>query len=92
LDHLDAKILAILHKSPFKSSRPIGKRLPVARSTVLRHLHESLGPKPFHLHLDPYLLKGDLREERKEYARAILPFLHIAERDGWHHFMTDDES
>jgi hypothetical protein len=28
----------------------------------------------------------------KEYAKDILPFLHAAERDSWHHLVTDDES
>jgi hypothetical protein len=34
----------------------------------------------------------DLREKRKEYAKAILPFLYIAERYGWYHLVTDYES
>jgi hypothetical protein len=37
-------------------------------------------------------LTGDVREKRKEYARAILPFLHAAERDGWHHPVIGDDS
>jgi hypothetical protein len=28
----------------------------------------------------------------KEYPTAMLPFLHDAERDGWHHLVTGDES
>jgi hypothetical protein len=31
-------------------------------------------------------------EKRKEYARAMLPFLHASKRNGWHHFVTGDES
>jgi hypothetical protein len=27
-----------------------------------------------------------------EYAQAMLPILHAAERDGWHHLVTDNES
>jgi hypothetical protein len=34
LDDLDAKILAILDKSPFKSARSIAKTLSIAHSTV----------------------------------------------------------
>jgi hypothetical protein len=26
------------------------------------------------------------------YAQAMLPVLHAAERDSWHHLVTDDES
>jgi hypothetical protein len=40
----------------------------------------------------PHLLTHDLYEERKEYAKAILPFLYIAEHDSWHYLVTDDES
>jgi hypothetical protein len=40
----------------------------------------------------PHLLTHDLREKQKEYAKAILPFLHTAERDIWHHLVTGDES
>jgi hypothetical protein len=34
----------------------------------------------------------DLHEKEKEYAQAMLPFLHVAERDGWHHLVTGNES
>jgi hypothetical protein len=50
LDDLDAKILAILNKSPFQSDHSIAERLLVAHPTVLRHLHDSIAFKSFHLH------------------------------------------
>jgi hypothetical protein len=28
---------------------------------------------------------------KKEHARAMLPFLHYAERDDWHHLVISDE-
>jgi hypothetical protein len=59
---------------------------------MLQCLHEFLWVKSFHLHWVLRLLTADLREKRKEYAKAMLPFLHAAERDGWHHHMTRDES
>jgi hypothetical protein len=34
----------------------------------------------------------DLCEKRMEYAQAMLPVLHAAERDGWYHIVTNDES
>jgi hypothetical protein len=58
---------------------------------VLPHLHDSIGFKSFHLHWVPHLLTDDLRERRKEHARAMLLFLYVAERDGWHHLVTGDE-
>jgi hypothetical protein len=39
-----------------------------------------------------HLLAHDLREKRKEYAKAMLPFLHATERDNWHYLVTGDES
>jgi hypothetical protein len=33
----------------------------------------------------------DLHGKRKEYTKAMMPFLHAAERDIWHHHVTDDE-
>jgi hypothetical protein len=70
----------------------MAKRLLVAYSTVLQHFHKSLGLKWFHLRSIPCLLRGDLREKRKRCAKMILPFLPVAEWDGWHHLVTRDES
>jgi hypothetical protein len=92
LDDLDEKILTVLDKSPFELSRSIAERLAISHSTVLQHLHESIGFKSFHLHRVPHLLTVELREKRKEFARVMLPFLFAAEREGWHHLMTGDES
>jgi transposase len=49
-DDLDSKILVISEKYPFESSHSTAERLFVARSTVLRHLRESIGFKSFYLH------------------------------------------
>jgi hypothetical protein len=92
LDGLDAKILVILDKSPFKSAYSIAERLRVGHATVLEHLHVSICFKPFHLRWVPDLLTDDLREKRKEHARAMWPFLYAAQHDGWHHLVTNDES
>jgi hypothetical protein len=46
----DAKNLAILNKSLFESARSIAETLRVAHSTVLLHLHNSIGFRSFHLH------------------------------------------
>jgi hypothetical protein len=59
---------------------------------VLEDLHPSIGFRLFHLRRVPRLSTDDLSHKRKEYAIAMLPFLHAAERDGWHHFVIDDES
>jgi hypothetical protein len=59
---------------------------------VLQHFHDSIGFKSFHLPWVLHLLTDNSREKRKEHARALLPFWHAAERDGWHHFVTGNES
>jgi hypothetical protein len=92
LDDLDAKILVFLHKSPFESAHSIAQRLLVSHQVVLRHLHDYISFKSFHLHCVPHMLANNLCEKRKEHTIARLPFLHAVKRDGWHHLLTGDES
>jgi hypothetical protein len=92
LDDLDAKILAILAKSPSEPARSIVGTLHIADSTAFLHLHDSLGFRSFHLHWVPYLLTYNLRGKRKEYAKAILQVLSAAECDSWDYLVTGDES
>jgi hypothetical protein len=66
--------------------------LRISGATVLNYLYLSIGFKSFHLRWVPPLLTVDLRQKRKDDARAMLPRLHAASRDGWHHFVTADES
>jgi hypothetical protein len=65
LDDLDTKILAILDKFPFESTHSTAERLLIAHSIMLRHLHDFIGFKLFHLHWVPHMLTDDLREKRK---------------------------
>jgi hypothetical protein len=58
---------------------------------MLNYLHLAIGFKSFHLRWVLHLLTGDSRQKRKEDARAVLPLLHAAQRDGWHHLVTGDE-
>jgi hypothetical protein len=90
-DDFDAKIMAILDKSPFESTRSIPETICVDLVTVLWRLHDSVDFRLFHLHWVPQILIVRLCEKRMEYAQAILLFLHVAERDSWHHLVTGDE-
>jgi hypothetical protein len=92
LDDVDAKILAFLNKSPLESARSIAETLRVSHAIVLNHLHLSIGFKSFHLRWVPHPVTEDLRQKRKDDARAMLPLLHVAQRDSWHHLGTGDES
>jgi hypothetical protein len=40
----------------------------------------------------PHQVTHDLCGKRKKYTKAILPFLHDAKRDSWHHLVNDNES
>jgi hypothetical protein len=84
--------VAILNKSPFESARSRAEGLRISRATVLNYLHLSIDFKSFHLRWVPHLLTEDLRQKRKDDARAMLPLLHIAQRNSWHHLVTGDES
>jgi transposase len=77
-DDFESKILAILEKSPFESSHSIAERLLVADSTVLRHLHKSIGFKPFHLRWVSHLLSDDFAKNERNMQKicchsCILP-------------------
>jgi hypothetical protein len=50
LDNFDMKILDIFDKSPFESVRSIAETICVDLATVLRHLHDSIVFRSFHLH------------------------------------------
>jgi hypothetical protein len=59
---------------------------------VLIYLYLSIGFKSFHLRWVPHLLTEDLRQKQEDNARAMLPLLHVAQRDDWNLLVTDDES
>jgi hypothetical protein len=69
LDDLDATILAIWDKSPFKSICSIAEALSIVYSAMLSHLHDSIDFRSFHFHSVPHLLMHDSREKRKKYAK-----------------------
>jgi hypothetical protein len=50
IDNLDVKILAILDKSLFESTRSIAETLHVAHLTALLHLHDLMGFRSFYLY------------------------------------------
>jgi hypothetical protein len=62
MDDLDAKILAILDKSPHESAFSIAERLRVCDTAVFEHLHVSIGFKSFHLRRVPLLLIDNLSQ------------------------------
>jgi hypothetical protein len=66
--------------------------LQVSHSTVLKHFHENLHFQSFHLRWVLHPLTPKLREQRRYYVSEIILILTAADRDGWHHLVTGDES
>jgi hypothetical protein len=90
-DDLDVTIRAILDKSLFKLARSIAETVRVGLATILQRLHDSIGFGSFHLHWVSHVLTVGLHDKQVKHTQAMLPFLHPAERDGWHHPVTSDE-
>jgi hypothetical protein len=53
VDFLDIQILSNLEKYPFHSAYSLAEILKVSHATILKHLHEALGMKHFHLRWIP---------------------------------------
>jgi hypothetical protein len=70
-DDIDAKILAIWDKSPFDSTRSIGETLYIVHSTVLLHLHDSIGFRSFHLLWVPHLLMQICAKNERSLQKRI---------------------
>jgi AraC-like DNA-binding protein len=58
-DSVDAAILKALTNNPFSSVRPLSQLTCLSRSTVHRHLTESLGSTACHLHWIRHQLSDD---------------------------------
>jgi hypothetical protein len=91
LDDFDAKILTVA-QIVFRISLFYIETLRIVHTTMLLHLHDSAGFRPFHLHCVPRPLMHDLGEKWMEFAQAMLPVLPVAERNDWHYLVTGDES
>jgi hypothetical protein len=68
-------ILACIENEPFHSAYSRTEVLYVSPSTILNHLHDSLGMKIFYLRWISHELTGKLREIRIEKCREPLPML-----------------
>jgi hypothetical protein len=88
LDHIDAKIMFMLEKTPFESARSIVHALNVDHATVLHHLGQKLGLKSYCLRWAPHLLTDELRANRKNFVGLMIPYLEAARTDGWKHLVT----
>jgi hypothetical protein len=91
LDNFDIKSLVKWNKSPFESIQSIAETLFIGCTIVLLYLRQEFCLKSFRSYLIPYVLTDKLCKKWKEYIKVILPFLYVAQRDGWHHFVTGNQ-
>jgi histone-lysine N-methyltransferase SETMAR len=92
IDFLDIQILSNLEKYPFHSAYSLAEILKVSHATILKHLHDALGMKHFHLRWIPHQLTEQLRAERVKKCRDLLPLLERMEASNFHNIVTGDES
>jgi hypothetical protein len=74
LDDFDAKGLAILDKFPLESARSTAEIVNVAHSTVLLHLHDFIGFRPFHSHWVSHIMTHHLRENERTMPKRCCLF------------------
>jgi histone-lysine N-methyltransferase SETMAR len=92
VDFLDIQILSNLEKYPFHSADSLAEILKVSHATILKHLHDALGMKNFHLRWIPHQLTEQVRAERIEKCQELLPLLERMEASNFRNIVTGDES
>jgi hypothetical protein len=81
-----------MEREPFSSAFSLDEALDVSPAIVLRHLHNSLGMKNFHLRLAPHQLADDLQQVRVATCGELLCALEALQRTHFRHIITDNES
>jgi AraC-like DNA-binding protein len=91
-NRIDKAILTALAERPFSSVRQIATQTCLARSTVHRHLTQSLGFTVRHLHWIPHRLSDNQKEIRVRLSQELLQILQRQQARAWHDIVTLDES
>jgi hypothetical protein len=92
VDFLDIQILSNLEKYPFHSAYSLAEIRKVSHAMILKHLHDALGMKRFHLRWIPHQLTGQLRAERIKKCHGLLPLLERMEASNFRNSVMGDES
>jgi hypothetical protein len=92
VDFLDIQILSNLEKCPFHSAYSFAEILKVSHATILKHLHEALGMKHFHLRWIPHALTEQLRAERMNKCPDRRPLPERMEASNFRNIVTGNES
>jgi hypothetical protein len=92
VEFLDIQILSNLKKYPFHSPYSLAEILEVSHTMILKHLHDALGMKHFHLRWTPNQLTEQLRAERMKKCQDRLPLLERMEARNFRNIVTGDGS
>ena len=89
---VDEAILTALAEHPFSSIRELSRRTCLPRSTVHRHLVQSLRFTIRHLRWVPHFLTDDQKERRVMISHELLRVLSVQRSRQWDSIVTLDES
>jgi hypothetical protein len=94
LSPVDEAILTTLAESPFpfSSVRQLSRRICLPRSSVHRHLTQSLRFTVQHLRWVSYVLTTEQKQIRVQMAIGLLQVLSVQSTHQWHDIITLDES
>jgi predicted RNA polymerase sigma factor len=79
---LDDRIALVLSEEPFLSVRQIAKKVMMSKSTVCRHLTETMKWKMQHLKWVPHSLTESEKMNRVESATELLELLQSIKHQG----------
>jgi DNA-binding transcriptional ArsR family regulator len=89
---VDEAILTALAEFPFSSASELSRRISLPRSTVHRHLTQSLCFTVRHLRWVPHFLTVEQKQIRVQMAIELLEVLSVQSTRQWHNIVTLDKS
>jgi transposase len=89
---LDDRIALVLSEEPFLSTRQIAHKVMMSKSTVHRHLTQSMRWKLRHLKWVPHTLTESEKVTRVQRTTELLGLLQSIKHQGWQYIVTLDES
>jgi transposase len=89
---IDQAITLALNDEPFASIRQIARKTLLPRSTIYRHLTNSMGFVVKHLRWVPHNLSDDQKQMRISKSIDLLHLLNSMKHHSWRNIVTLDES
>jgi hypothetical protein len=91
-DECNEAILSALQEYPFSSLRALSRLTHLSRTSVHRHLTQSLGYVIRHLHWVPHSLSADQKAKRVAMSGSLFHLLESLSPRSWSHVITLDKS